>query len=81
MAAQRNIQAEQGVIDAFRDYYHKFSKAKGSPAQSFSVGARDRLIAGDYIFVSESHFTLIEFKWGESSLKAERAKAIAKTPR
>jgi len=78
MAAPRNIQAEQGVIDAFRDYYRKFSEFKGSTGQSFSVGARDKLIAGDYIFVSDSYFTLIEFKWDEDGFKKERAKSIAK---
>lgn len=77
MRPRSSGQAEQGVADAFNDYYRRFAARRNQTGRTFSVGARDRYVAGDYILTADSCFTLVEFKWGAGSISAEQAKVVA----
>jgi hypothetical protein len=68
------VKKEQSVADTF----HKFLKAKAKINSmdfvDFALNGQDRDAAADYLFASESRFTVVEYKYKEPDISAEAHK-------
>lgn len=65
---------EQSFADMFRDYMKEEASKYGSKFHSFSLDGQDRDAGADYLLTNAHRFTIVEFKYNETSLVSEQYK-------
>lgn len=65
---------EQSFIDGFAEHFKKQAVTAGRRVTKCAFDGQDVVLGSDYMFTDNSRFMMIEFKYEESDLAAERAK-------
>lgn len=65
---------EAGVIGDFKKTMREAALASGSHFDEFALGPQDRSTLADDLWVSYDHFAIVESKWSQDQIAAERKK-------
>lgn len=67
---------EQSIIDGFFDQFKNFAEQNGRKLFRCSLDGQDTLTGADYLFTQTTWFALVEFKYEESDIAAEKTKPL-----